>query len=91
MESAILINKSTSESFIYFNMQNYFPIISRKLTEAIIPYSKSEAALQIASANGKTCKTLAPHMSPPADNTLQKVLQRKSPINDLDNFILLAT
>ena len=54
-------------------MQNYIPIISIKLTKAIIPYSKSEVALQIASANGKTCKTLVPHVS--ADNTLQKVLQ----------------
>ena len=67
--------KSTLEDLK--KMPNYFPIISRKLTKVISPYSKSEATLQIASVNGKT---LVPHVSPPADNTLQKVLQRKSPI-----------
>ena len=41
-------------------MHNYFPIISRKLTKAIIPYSKSEATLQIASANGKNMKNIGP-------------------------------
>ena len=61
-------------------MQTYFPIIFTKLTKAIISYSKSEAALQIVSANAKTCKMLVSHASPPADNTLQKVLQQKSPI-----------
>ena len=54
-------------------MQNYFSMISRKLTKPIIPYAKSEAALQIVSANGKTCKTLVPHVSASAKSIAKGV------------------